>query len=133
MLLLRKLQGLGGLSQYAVIVLEITIEDLLEAASLFDVVGVTVTDISVAGSGILDITYRAVLNVTPGTTEQDAQQLVEAQLKEDIGDGDFSTKLAASRTIIINDNCGSAVTCDELFGAVVSVSTVSICSSLLLL
>ena len=131
MLLQRELQGLGGLSDPAVIVLEITIQALLEAG-LFDVVSVTITDIFNDGSGVLDITYKAILNVSPDTTEQEVQQQAEAQLQEDIGDGDFSTKLDASRTIIEDDNCGD-VSCDDLFTAVVIVSTVSIYCTLLLM
>ena len=130
MLLLRELQGLGGLSDPAVIVLEITIQALLEAG-LFDVVSVTITDISDDGSGVLDITYKAILKVSPDTTEQEVQGQAEAQLEESLdedvcGDNCFSTKLDASRTIIIGDDCGN-VTCDDLFSAVVTVITVSIC------
>ena len=130
MLLLRELQGLGVLSENAVIVLEITIQALLEAGGLV-VVSVTITDISDDGSGVLDITYKAILKVSPDTTEQEVQGQAEAQLEESLdedvcGDNCFSTKLDASRTIIIGDDCGN-VTCDDLFTAVVTVMTVSIC------
>ena len=125
---LRELQGLGGLSPPAVTALENTIQALLEAGGLV-VDSVTITHISDDGSGVLDITYKAMLNVSPDTTEQEAQQQADAQLQESMldecVDNCFSTELQTSLEEV-GDNCGD-VTCDDLLNAEVTVSTVSIC------
>ena len=124
---LRELQGLGGLSPPAVTALENTIQALLEAGGLV-VDSVTITHISDDGSGVLDITYKAMLNVSPDTTEQEAQQQADAQLQESMldecVDNCFSTELQTSLEEV-GDNCGD-VTCDDLLNAEVTVSTVSI-------
>jgi len=125
---LRELQGLGGLSPDTVAALESTIQTLLTVGGL-NVDSVTITDISDDGSGVLDITYKAMLNVSPDTTEEEAQQQAEAQLRESMldecVDNCFSTALETSLEEV-GDNCGD-VTCDDLLTAEVTVSTVSIC------
>ena len=130
---LRELQGLEGLlSEGARLALEITIQALLEAGGL-DVDSVTITDISDNGSGVLDITYKAILNVSPDTTEQEAQEQARTQLEESLdedvcGDNCFSTELQTSLSEVNfdGDDCGD-VTCEELLNADVEVSTVSVC------
>jgi len=126
---LRELQGFGGLSSEAVTALESTIQTLLIVGGL-NVDSVTITDISDDGSGVLDITYKAMLNVSPNTTEQEAQQQAEAQLRESMldecVDNCFSTELQTSLNEVGNDGCGD-VSCDDLLTAEVTVSTVSIC------
>jgi len=126
---LRELQGLGGLSPVAVTALENTIQALLTGSGL-DVDSVTITDISDDG-GVLDITYKAILNVTPDTTEQEVQEQaveqLEASLDEDeCGDNCFSTELQTSISEVGDgDDCGD-VTCEELLNADVELSTVSV-------
>ena len=128
---LRELQGLEGLlSEGARLALEITIQALLEAGGL-DVDSVTITDISDNGSGVLDITYKAILNVSPDTTEQEAQEQARTQLEESLdedvcGDNCFSTELQTSLSEVGDDGCGN-VSCEELLNADVEVSTVSVC------
>jgi hypothetical protein len=126
---LRELQGLGGLSSDAVAALENTIKSLLEVGGL-NVDSVTITDISDNGSGVLDITYKAMLNVSPDTTEQEAQQQARTQLEESLdedvcGDNCFSTELQTSLSEVGDDGCGN-VSCEELLNADVEVSTVSV-------
>jgi len=128
---LRELQGLGGLSPPAVTALENTIQALLEAGGLV-VDSVIITHISDDGSGVLDITYKAMLNVSPDTTEQEAQEQAKTQLEESMdedvcGDNCFSTELQTSLSEVGNgDDCGD-VPCEDLLNAEVTVSTVSIC------
>lgn len=126
---LRELQGLGGLSSVAVTAFESVIRTLLIGSGL-DVDSVTITDIS-DDNGVLDITYKAILNVTPDTTEQEVQQQaveeLEASLDEDAcGDNCFSTELQTSLDEVgEGDDCGG-ITCEELLNAEVTVSTVSV-------
>ena len=132
---LRELQGLGGLAPPAVTALENTIKTLLEAGGL-DVDSVIITHISNDGSGVLDITYKAMLNVSPDITEQEAQQQADVQLQESMSDecvdNCFSTELQSSLEEVGDDGCGD-VSCDDLLTAEVTVSTVSICGCQMLL
>ena len=126
---LRELQGLGGLSPDTVTALESTILTLLTGSGL-DVDSVTITDISDVG-GVLEITYKAILNVTPDTTEQEAQQQAVEQLEASLdenacGDNCFSTELQTSISEVgVGDDCGG-ITCEELLNADVDLSTVSV-------
>jgi len=126
---LRELQGLGGLSSVTVTALESTILTLLTGSEL-DVDSVTITDISDNG-GVLEITYKAILNVTPDTTEQEVREQaveeLEASLDENAcGDNCFSTELQTSiNEVGVGGDCGD-VTCEELLNADVTVSTVSV-------
>jgi len=111
--------------------LESTIQTLLTGSSSgLDVDSVTITDISDNG-GVLEITYKAILNVTPDTTEQEVQEQaveeVEASLDENAcGDNCFSTELQTSISEVgVGGDCGG-ITCEELLNADVDLLTVSV-------
>ena len=125
---LRELQGLGGLSPEAVAAFASVIQTLLTGSGL-DVDSVIITDISDEG-GVLDITYKAMLNVSPDTTEQEVQEQaveqLEASLDEDAcGDNCFSTALQTSINEVGDGDCGG-ITCEQLLNADVDLSTVSV-------